>query len=195
MEGSYKQQSKSSIQNITDYAKAPIYSYTSSAESNIPIPEYSSIVWDGCSVMCSESLEKLQNEVARIVTGLTRSVSLENLYKECGWETLSSRRKNAKLCFMYKVSNNLVPQYKDELMPPMVGNRSQYQLRNSQNYGNVQARTRLLQKSCIPSSVSLWNNLQQEIRNCKTFGSFKLKLSSMSKPDRIPSIYLIDSRH
>ena len=31
--------------------------------------------------MCSESLEKLQNDV---VTGLTRSVSLENLYKECG---------------------------------------------------------------------------------------------------------------
>ena len=57
-----------------------------------------------------------------------------------------------------------------------------------------QARTRLLQKSCISSSVSLWNNLQQEIRNCTTFGSFKLKLSSMSKPDRIPSIYLIGNR-
>ena len=107
-----------------------------------PILEYSSIVCDGCSVMCSESLEKLQNEAARIVTGLTRSASLENLYKECGWETSSSRRKNAKLCFMYKVSNNLVPQYIDELIPPMVGNRSQYQLRNSQNYENVQARTR-----------------------------------------------------
>ena len=76
----------------------------------------------------------------------------------------------------------------------MVGNRSQYQLRNSQNNQNVQARTRLLQKSCIPSSVSLWNNLQQERRNCTTFGSFKLKLSSMSKPDRIPSIYLIGNR-
>ena len=128
------------------------------------------------------------------MTGLTRSVSLEKLYKECGWETLSSRRKNAKLCFMYKVSDNLVPQYMVELIPPVFGNRSQYQLRNSQNYENVQARTRLLQKSCIPSSVSLWNNLQQEIRNCTTFGSFKLKLSSMSKPDRIPSIYPIGNR-
>ena len=90
--------------------------------------------------MCSESLEKLQNEAARIMTGLTRSVSLENLYKECGWETLCSRRENAKLCFMYKVSINLVPQYIDELIPPTVGNRSQYQLRNSQNYENVQAK-------------------------------------------------------
>ena len=96
-----------------------------------PILEYSSIVWAGCSVSCSDSIDKLQNEAARIVTGLTRSVSLESLYRECGWETLSARRKNSKLCFMYKVSNNLVPHYIEELIPPSVGNRSQYQLRDS----------------------------------------------------------------
>ena len=83
-----------------------------------PILEYSSIVWDGCSVSCWDSIKKLQNEAARIVTGLTRSISLENLYRECGWETLSSRRKNSKFCFMYKVSNNLVPHYIQELIPP-----------------------------------------------------------------------------
>ena len=93
---------------------------------------------------------------------------------------------------MYKVSYNRVPQYINELIPPMVGNRSQYQLRNSQNYENVQERTRLLQKSCIPSLVYLWNNL--EIRNKKLYNiwflnlklsKINLKLSSMSKPDRI----------
>ena len=90
------------------------------------------------------------------------------------------QKENMKLFFMYKVSNNLVPQYIDKLIPPLIDNRSQYQLRKSQNYENVQARTRLLQKSCIPSSVSVWNNLEQEIRNCTTFGSFTLNLSSMS---------------
>ena len=49
-----------------------------------PILEYSSIVWDNCTVEQSNSLEKLQNEAARIVTGLTKSVSLERLYAECG---------------------------------------------------------------------------------------------------------------
>ena len=44
--------------------------------------------WDCCSISCLDSIEKLQNEAARIATGLPRSVSLENLYKECGWETL-----------------------------------------------------------------------------------------------------------
>ena len=48
----------------------------------LPIPEYSSIVWDGCSQQDSIALDRLQNEAARIVTGLSRSVTLENLYRE-----------------------------------------------------------------------------------------------------------------
>ena len=43
----------------------------------LPILEYSSIVWDSCTQNDSSTLEKLQHEAARIVTGLTRSVSLE----------------------------------------------------------------------------------------------------------------------
>ena len=34
-----------------------------------PVLEYSSVVWDGCTVEQQTSLEKLQNEAARIVTG------------------------------------------------------------------------------------------------------------------------------
>ena len=40
-----------------------------------PILEYSSIVWDGCSEQDKTALERLQNEAARIVTGLTKSTS------------------------------------------------------------------------------------------------------------------------
>ena len=57
-----------------------------------PLLEYSCIVWDGRTTEQSNTLEKLQNEAARIITGLTRSVSLERLYKECGCESLHSRR-------------------------------------------------------------------------------------------------------
>ena len=42
-----------------------------------PILEYSSIVWEK-----AKSLEKLQNEAARIVTGLTRSITLEKVIQE-----------------------------------------------------------------------------------------------------------------
>ena len=160
-----------------------------------PILEYSSIVWDGCSVSCSDSIDKLQNEAARIVTDLTTSVSLENLYRKCGWETLSAKQKKSKLCFMYKVSNNLVPHYIEELIPPLVGNRSQYQLRDNQNYENIHTRTNILQNSCIPSSISLWNNLEQEIRCSSAYSSFKSKLSRKKRRVKISNIYCIGNRY
>ena len=47
-----------------------------------PLLEYSSIVWDGCTEQDKTALERLQNEAARTVTGLTRSTSIVNLYRE-----------------------------------------------------------------------------------------------------------------
>ena len=57
---------------------------------------------------------------SKMNTGLTRSVSLENLFKEFGWETLSKRRQQHKLSFMYKVNNGIVPSYIQDLIPPLV---------------------------------------------------------------------------
>ena len=74
-----------------------------------PLLEYFSILPDGCSEQDKAALERLQNEAARIVTGLTRATSIANLYKECGWDSLANRRYFQTLCFMYKCSNNLVP--------------------------------------------------------------------------------------
>ena len=79
--------------------------------SMLPVIEYASMVWDGCSEQDSQTLQKIQNEAARLVTGLTRSESLENLYKECGWATLSQRRHQHKLSFMYNVNTGMVPSY------------------------------------------------------------------------------------
>ena len=50
----------------------------------LPILEYASLVWDGCTQQDSNTLQKIQNGTARIFTGLTRSVSLEKIYNECG---------------------------------------------------------------------------------------------------------------
>ena len=125
----------------------------------LPILEYSSIVWDGCSQRDTDILEKLQNEAARIVTGLTRSVSLENFYSECCWIPLSERRRQHKLAFMYNVTNKLVPSYISDLIPPTTRDINRYELRNRDNIAIPFSRTDISQKSCIPSSIALWNNL------------------------------------
>jgi hypothetical protein len=45
-------------------------------------------------------LEKIQIEAARTVTGLSIYASFDSIYKETGWETLSTRRK-VKNCFFF----------------------------------------------------------------------------------------------
>ena len=128
-----------------------------------PLLEYSSIVWDGCSEQDKAALERFQNEAARIITGLTRSTSFANLYKEGGWDSLAKRRQFQKMCSMYKCSNDLVTDYISDITPPLVGEVSNYSLRNRQNLANVYTRTEVSRRSCIPSSVSSWNNLSNDM--------------------------------
>ena len=109
----------------------------------LPVVEYASVVWDGCSEPDSQTLQKIKNEAARLVTGLTRSVSLEHPYKECGWLTLSQRRQQHKLSFVYDVNAGLVPSYISDLIPPLVNEFSDHPLRNNRNISFPYNRTNI----------------------------------------------------
>ena len=78
-----------------------------------PILEYADIIWDNCTQQEKNDLEKIQLEAARIATGATKLVSIENLYDETGWEKLETRRKKKKhkLTLFYKMFNNISPTY------------------------------------------------------------------------------------
>ena len=89
----------------------------------LPDIEYASMVWNGCSEQDSQTLKKIQNEAAGLVSGLTRSVSLENLYKESGWATLSQRRHRHNL--------GMVLSYIQDLIPPLVSAISDYPSRKN----------------------------------------------------------------
>ena len=43
------------------------------------ILEYASVVWDGCSILDTDKLEKVQLYVARIVTGLQKNLYILKL--------------------------------------------------------------------------------------------------------------------
>ena len=77
----------------------------------LPIVEYESVVWDVCSEQDSVTLQNIQNEAATLVTGLTRSVLLESVYKVCEWAALdlSQRRQQHKLSAIYNVNTGMVP--------------------------------------------------------------------------------------
>ena len=80
------------------------------------------------------SLQTIQNEAARIVTGLTRSISVDNLDRECDWVKLEERRKQQKCIFMYKSVNGLVPAYIFELTLPLISEITDYPLKKPKQY-------------------------------------------------------------
>ena len=112
-----------------------------------PILEYASVVWGNCTIEESQELEKIQLEAARIVTGATKYVSADNLYKETGWTKLEIRRNYQKLTIFYKMVNNIAPPFLNSLLPPKIGEINPYNIRNAEDFFVPLSRTKLYSES------------------------------------------------
>ena len=77
------------------------------------------------------------------------------------------------MCFMYKCSNNLVPDYISDINPPRVADVSNYPLCNRDIFSNIYNRTETARRFCIPSSVTHWNSIRAKIREADTYLSFR----------------------
>ena len=140
--------------------------------------EYACEVWDGCFIEQSNKLERLQMEAARIVTGLPKYTPSRYLYYETGWELLSERRRKRKLCLFYKINQDIASTFLKELLPPSVGHKNRYNLRNSDNYCLPFTRLRHSTLSFVPSTIKLWNSLSTDIRESPSISAFRSKLTS-----------------
>ena len=80
-----------------------------------PHLNYRCSVW-GCSgITRIESLQKLQNRAARIVTGSSYDAPSEPLRKELGWLSVKEMIVKETSTMMYKSLNDLAPQYLSDL--------------------------------------------------------------------------------
>ncbi len=61
-----------------------------------PLLEYGDVIWDNCTQYEKDELDKIQNEALRISTGTTKLISIQLLYEEIGWESLSLRRNKSQ---------------------------------------------------------------------------------------------------
>ena len=85
--------------------------------------------WDNCTEEQSKLLESLRIEAARINTGFEIHNYVKYLYKELGWETLKTRRKNHKLIFLFKIINNYVLDYLYDIFKHCLTTQHMYHLR------------------------------------------------------------------
>ena len=95
---------------------------------------------------------------------------------EIRWILLSDRRQFQKLVTMYKIIYGTAPDYLCNLLPPLVTERTIYNLRNAENISIMNTKIEIFAKSFIPSGSFLWNKLPLSIRSETSVNSFKLKL-------------------
>ena len=138
-----------------------------------PVLEYADVVWDNCTQQQMNDLEKIQLEAGRIVSGTTKLVAIDRLYRELGWLKLSERRKMHKLFLFYKMQNGLVPDYLTELVPSRVGDNTTYSLRNAEHLQQIHASSRLFFDSFLPSTIREWNRLPSDTKSAPSLSSFK----------------------
>ena len=107
------------------------------------------------------------------------------LYRETGWETLESRRKNHKLYLFYKT-------YLSSLIPSLVENTTVYGLRNATNIRQTLSRTQLYYNSFLPFCIRAWNELSPDVRDVNSLTIFKNHTNENAiKP---PKYYFIGER-
>ena len=97
-----------------------------------PIFEYASVVWDSAPRhdYYFTTIEKLQISAARIVTGTNTYASKLLLYHDTGWERLSTRRVNQRLCLFFKIVHGLSPPHLYKLLDTYLINNQRYEFRS-----------------------------------------------------------------
>ena len=74
--------------------------------------------------------------------------------------------------------NNIYPQYLSDCLPSLVSNVSGYNQRNNDNCVAIRTRLNVYAKSFVPTTISLWNNLETSIRSTPRLDSFQIKLKT-----------------
>ena len=70
------------------------------------------------------------------------------------WEPLKNRRERRKLCLLYKIHNNLVPQLLSVVLSPMVRANTR-NLRNNDDYSLPRYQLDSTEMSFFPSTIKL----------------------------------------
>ena len=83
--------------------------------------------------------------------------------------------------------NKVYPQYLCNCLPPTVSSISDHNLRNNENYTTPRSRLRISLTSFIPYTVSLWNNLDLNVRNSPNISCFKSRIKE--KTVKSPEYY------
>ena len=139
-----------------------------------PHMEYTSIMWDPYHCKDIQMLENTQKFALKTCFKDWYS-QYADLLEHASLPSLASRRKQAKLCHLFKIVHGLT----DCQCAPVIRKRPLYNTRQVSNLSlqDISVNTSQFLHSFYPHSISLWNSLPPNHQMLTTLHSFKKSLS------------------
>ena len=132
----------------------------------------------------SQKIEKVQRRAARYVKNRHRNTSsVLDMLGTMNWRSLQDRRRDARLCMIYKIDRNLVAIKKDKcLIPPQRRTRQSH----ARAYQTLSCRTDQRKNSFFPRTVRDWNALPPDTTEAESLAAFKARVTKqnyLSEPE------------
>ena len=139
-----------------------------------PYLDYGDVLYDQAfNNSFHAKIESIQYNDCLAITGAIRGTSREIIYQELGLESLQLRHWYKKLCLFYKVFKNDHPKYLFNVIPVR---STPYATRTVGNIPLIKKKHNFFKNSFFPSAIIEWNNLDPNLRNCKSISVFKEKI-------------------
>ena len=136
--------------------------------------EYASTIWSPWLCKDKLELEKVQRRAARFVcNNYDPMYSVTAMIDELNWQKLENHRNNSRLCLLFKIMQQQIHVPTDDIPPPAPTTitRSSHE----RNLLVPYARTDVYKYSFFPHTASLWNKLQETIKETQSLDVFSLE--------------------
>ena len=137
-----------------------------------PLFSYCCSVWGCCTVTKLNSLQKIQNRVARITTNSPYDNPAVPLLQNLGWSSIRDLIRKETATLTYKALNLLAPRYLGELFSKCSEGSERILHYNETNLKIPLLRTSTGQKAFSYRGAKLWNALNRET-NAPSLTKFK----------------------
>ena len=126
-----------------------------------PYFTYCCIVWDSIGETLVDSLQKLQNRAARVITGTAYLKHSADIRRELRWLSLSEMRQHHMVLIMFKVNHGLCPPYLSDRFYVNTSRLSYDPRSSGMNLIVPKARTNYFRNSTASAGAKLWNSLKR----------------------------------
>ena len=136
-------------------------------------------------------LEKTQYEAALAITGTWKGTNTDKIYEELGWESLHNRRFCRRLTVLYKILNNLSPNY---LRLPILTPQNRYESRSktTNSLTSIRCRNLRFKNSFYPHTIDSWNKIDTSLKESTSLSVFKSSLIKIVRPPKKSMFVIFD---